>query len=145
MNTIKKAKPVSTEKDKKPKLVRDSFTMPKNEYTAIDALKQRALQMAVAPKKSELLRAGLMALSSMDDAAFKKALAAVPTLKTGRPSAQKVEAPAETPAKAANVPAKKAPVAAKKAPVQVTTAPAAKKAPARKPATPNTVKAPASK
>lgn len=134
MTTVKKAKPVNTEKDKKPKLVRDSFTMPKNEYAAIDALKQRALQMAVAPKKSELLRAGLMALTSMDDTTFKKALAAVPTLKTGRPSSQDANAatiaPAPTPAKApAKAPAKKAPVA-KKAAAHATTAskPAPRKA-----------------
>jgi hypothetical protein len=36
-------------------------------------------------KKSELIRAGLLLLNSASDAAFKKALANVPTLKTGRP------------------------------------------------------------
>ena len=36
------AKVVKLEKIKKPKLVRDSFTIPKDEYAAIDSLKQRA-------------------------------------------------------------------------------------------------------
>ena len=86
MIQLKKTKPAVPEKDKKSKLVRDSFTIPKDEYAAIDALKSRALGLGVAIKKSELLRAGLMSLASMQDAGFKAALAAVPTLKTGRPS-----------------------------------------------------------
>jgi len=75
------------QKDTNPKLVRDSFTIPKNEYEAIDSLKARALSLGLGIKKSELLRAGLMQLAFMPDAAFAKALAAVPTLKTGRPAA----------------------------------------------------------
>lgn len=75
-------------KEKKPKLVRDSFTIPKNEYEAIDSLKARALSLGLGIKKSELLRAGLMQLAFMPDAAFAKALSAVPTLKTGRPAAE---------------------------------------------------------
>jgi len=81
----KVATPV-TEKPRKPKLVRDSFTIPKTEYAAIDALKQRAAQAGHSAKKSELLRAGLMALGSMTAPAFLAALKAVPAIKTGRPS-----------------------------------------------------------
>ncbi len=88
MNISKRTKSAATEKDKKSKLVRDSFTIPKHEYAAIDALKARALAQGIAIKKSELLRAGLMALSTFSDAKLKAALAQVPTLKTGRPSAQ---------------------------------------------------------
>lgn len=85
-------------KEKKAKLVRDSFTIPKDEYAAFDLLKARALAQGLAIKKSELLRAGLMTLSSLGDARFKAALTAVPTLKTGRPSAQESTAvePART-------------------------------------------------
>jgi len=36
-------------------------------------------------KKGELIRAGLALLSATSDAAFRKALGNVPTLKTGRP------------------------------------------------------------
>lgn len=75
------------EKIKKPKLVRDSFTMPKAEYAAIDELKQRANKLGLVPKKSELLRAGLMQLTALGDTALTKALAAVPAIKTGRPKA----------------------------------------------------------
>lgn len=69
----------------KPKLVRDSFTMPKDEYQLLEALKGRALGLEKHVRKSELLRAGVQALSSMNDRAFLKAIGAVPTLKTGRP------------------------------------------------------------
>lgn len=81
----KVAAPV-TEKPRKPKLVRDSFTIPKNEYAAIDALKQRAAQAGHTAKKSELLRAGLMVLGAMTAPAFLAALQAVPPIKTGRPA-----------------------------------------------------------
>ncbi len=79
--------PAKVDKVKKPKLVRDSFTIPKAEYGAIDALKQRSVQMGLSPKKSELLRAGLMLLAGLDDAGLSKALTAVPAIKTGRPKA----------------------------------------------------------
>lgn len=113
---------------KKPKLVRDSFTIPKNEFAAIETLKARAIALGTSVKKSELLRAGLMALQGLSDAAYKAAVAAVPTLKTGRPAAK---APA---AKPAAVPAKKKTAARK---------PAAKKAAATKAVTKATPKAPA--
>lgn len=73
-------------KEKKVKVVRDSFTIPKAEFTQIGDMKKRAMALGVDIKKSELIRAGLQALFALPDAGFKKALAAVPTLKTGRPS-----------------------------------------------------------
>ena len=80
------ASPAKPLKDKKVKVVRDSFTIPKGELLQIGESKQRALALGVEIKKSELIRAGLQALTSMNDAAFKKALANVPTIKTGRPA-----------------------------------------------------------
>lgn len=74
------------EKTKKPKLVRDSFTIPKAEYVVLDELKQRAAKLTQPVKKSELLRAGIKALAAMQDAAFLTALAHVPAIKTGRPT-----------------------------------------------------------
>ena len=71
---------------KKPKLVRDSFTFPKDEYQAIAGLKQKALGLKHSAKKSEILRAGLMLLNALNDKAFLAALAKVPALKTGRPA-----------------------------------------------------------
>lgn len=73
-------------KTKKPKLVRDSFTIPKAEYTVMDDLKQRAAKLTFPIKKSELLRAGIKALAAMPDQAFLAALTSVPAIKTGRPS-----------------------------------------------------------
>jgi hypothetical protein len=69
----------------KAKLVRDSFTIPKAEYTTLNELRQRATRLAQPAKKSELLRAGIELLRSLSDQAFLAALAAVPNLKTGRP------------------------------------------------------------
>jgi len=74
------------EKVKKPKLVRDSFTIPKAEYEVLAALKARAAKQGQTPKKSELLRAGIMALAGMSEAQFIKSLQAVPAIKTGRPA-----------------------------------------------------------
>lgn len=88
----KTAKPVDVikvvrpDKPKKPKLVRDSFTIPKDEYVVLEALKQRAAKLARSAKKSELLRAGIKALAGLSDAAFLSALEKVPTIKTGRPA-----------------------------------------------------------
>lgn len=84
--------PEKGEKSKKPKLVRDSFTIPKSEYTVLESLKQRATNLAHPVKKSETLRAGIKALAAMSDAAFLAALKAVPTIKTGRPSTESMQA-----------------------------------------------------
>lgn len=82
----KSAAPGKPAKDKKVKVVRDSFTLPKSELVQIDTMKKRAMTLGVEVKKSELIRAGLQALSGMADTAFKKAMASVPTIKTGRPA-----------------------------------------------------------
>lgn len=74
------------DKPKKPKLMRDSFTIPKAEYAVIESLKQRAALGGRPAKKSELLRAGLKALAAMDDPGFMAAVGQVPTIKTGRPA-----------------------------------------------------------
>ncbi|MBV8247907.1 MAG: hypothetical protein JO200_05610 [Comamonas sp.] len=102
--------PAKEAKPKKPKLVRDSFTCPKDEYAAIDVLKVRAAQQGHVVKKSELLRAGLKLLAGLEGEQLLAALQAVPSIKTGRPakaeetpaspSAPSAPAPAERPAKA---------------------------------------------
>lgn len=78
--------PPKPEKVKKPKMVRDSFTMPKAEFAVIDTLKVRATNLKKSVKKTELLRAGIKALAAMSDAAFIAAVTSVPNIKTGRPS-----------------------------------------------------------
>ena len=81
----KVAAPAKPLPEPKPKLVRDSFTMPKAEFAAIEQLNRRASALERPAKKSELLRAGIKALSVLSDAALLAALQAVPTIKTGRP------------------------------------------------------------
>jgi hypothetical protein len=73
-------------KPKKPKLVRDSFTIPKLEYLILEDLKLRSGKLGNSVKKSELLRAGIKALAVMADSNFMAALKAVPAIKTGRPA-----------------------------------------------------------
>jgi len=83
--TPKKAEKPAKEKTPKLKMERDSFTMPKTEYAQFHVLKERLNKLGQPAKKSELLRAGIMQLSAMTDAALKAALAKVPAIKTGRP------------------------------------------------------------
>ena len=66
-------------------MVRDSFTMPSADYALIGKLKTRALDAGEAVKKSELLRAGLIALAQMPSTRFLDVLTALPKIKTGRP------------------------------------------------------------
>ncbi|MES2949934.1 MAG: hypothetical protein V4858_15435 [Pseudomonadota bacterium] len=82
----KAAAPAKPAKPKKPKMVRDSFTFPKDEYAVLDVLKMRAAKLGSPVKKTELLRAGIKAIAAMQDAAFVAALQVVPSLKTGRPA-----------------------------------------------------------
>ncbi len=81
-----KESPAKDVKAKKPKLVRDSFTIPKDEYAVIDGLKERAVRLSRPVKKSELLRAGLKLLAGLSDTALFTALESVPSIKTGRPT-----------------------------------------------------------
>lgn len=86
---VEPAKLEKSTKAKKPKQVRDSFTIPKTEYLVLDELKQRAVKLTRPAKKSEILRAGIKILASLSDAAFLTALAQVPAIKTGRPATHK--------------------------------------------------------
>lgn len=83
--TAKAPKPTRKGDKPRPKLVRDSFTMPEADFALIPALKERALKAQRATKKSELLRAGLQALAALDDKAFIAALGKLEPVQTGRP------------------------------------------------------------
>jgi hypothetical protein len=72
-------------KAKKPKLVRDSFTMPEEEYAALGEMKKACLKAGVAVKKSELLRVAVALLNKMDMPALQQALDALTPVKAGRP------------------------------------------------------------
>jgi hypothetical protein len=84
--TIKQIKPVKPAKPKKVKMVRDSMSLPKDEYAVLHDLKTRASTLGRPVKKTEVLRAGIKALAALSDAALLAALKAVPSLKTGRPA-----------------------------------------------------------
>ena len=81
-----KVKPIKVEKAPKLKMERDSFTMPKVEYAQFSVLKERLIKLGQPAKKSELVRAGIMQLTAMTDAALKAAMSKVPAIKTGRPN-----------------------------------------------------------
>lgn len=92
------AKPASkekaAEKDKsarKPKVVRDSFTMPEADYNRLADLKKLSLSVGVGAKKSELLRAGLQALSKLSADDLAAAITSLESVKTGRPAVEKAD------------------------------------------------------
>jgi hypothetical protein len=70
-------------------VIRDSFTMPARDYELIGALKSKCIGMGLAVKKSELLRAGLHALTQISDENLARVIAAVESVKTGRPKGKK--------------------------------------------------------
>lgn len=80
-----KSPKVKKQAPKKPKLVRDSFTIPETDYALFATLKQRALSAGVEVKKGEILRAALVALAKLDDVELVKAIGVVERIKTGRP------------------------------------------------------------
>ena len=69
----------------RPVLVRDSFTMPQQEYAVLQDVKQACLRAGIDVKKSELLRIGVALLGQLDVTTLQAVLAALPQLKTGRP------------------------------------------------------------
>jgi hypothetical protein len=72
--------------EKRDKVVRDSFTMPKHDFEKITELKAACLKNGVVVKKSELLRAGLAALAAMSEKKLLAVVASVEAVKTGRPA-----------------------------------------------------------
>lgn len=72
-------------KAKKPKLVRDSFTMPEEEYAALGEMKKACSKAGVAVKKSELLRVAVSLLRKMDTMELQRALDGLAPVKAGRP------------------------------------------------------------
>jgi hypothetical protein len=68
------------------KVIRDSFTIPSNEYELISRIKRRCMKAGVSVNKSEILRAGLAALSEMSDRELAQAFGRLVRVKTGRPA-----------------------------------------------------------
>ena len=88
------AKTTNNDDKKKNKLIRDSFTMTRNEHAQLSALKLAAMALGLDVKKSELLRAGVAALAAMSPTQLKAAMASETSLQTGRPATGLVQQPA---------------------------------------------------
>lgn len=84
------AKPAETKakkpaKEKKLKVVRDSFTLPQDDYARIGQLKESCVRLGLHVKKSELLRAGLRLLGELPPDRLKQVMDGIEKVKTGRP------------------------------------------------------------
>ena len=84
-----KATSASKDKPKKSKLVRDSFTMPEQEYAALSEVKKACLKAGFEVKKSELLRIGVALVRALELPALQQAVAGLSPLKPGRPRKEK--------------------------------------------------------
>ncbi len=73
---------------KKVKLVDVKFTMPESEYKMLAEVKKACGIAGFAVKKSELLRAGMGLLKSLDHEKLKQAVSSLPPLKAVRPKAK---------------------------------------------------------
>ena len=71
------------------KVIRDSFTIPGNEYELISRIKGRCMKAGISANKSEVLRAGLAALDAMSDKELSRLFSGLTKVKTGRPTSKK--------------------------------------------------------
>ncbi len=65
--------------------VRESLSLLPEESQIIDNLRLRLATVGVIPNRSELLRAGILAMKDLDAKALDELLGKVPKLKPGRP------------------------------------------------------------
>lgn len=66
------------------KVIRDSFTLPLQDYQLIEVIKKRALKASVSVTKSEIIRAGLLALQSMSEQELISVINSLTKIKSGR-------------------------------------------------------------
>lgn len=83
--TDERLQPVAHEK-----VIRDSFSLPSDDYALLRSLRDRGLKSGVHINKSELVRAGLQILQALTDSEFLSAVQRVQKLKTGRPAEKRV-------------------------------------------------------
>jgi hypothetical protein len=79
-----KAKSGSDAGTRKPKLVRGSFTVPKDEYARLADLKKTCRQDGLRVKKSQLLRVAITLLRDLDSARLAQMVAGLPATKRRR-------------------------------------------------------------
>jgi hypothetical protein len=68
------------------KVIRDTFTFPPSDHKRIKAVIQEGLQAAIQVNKSEVIRAGLIALQELSAEKRRALLASVEKMKPGRPA-----------------------------------------------------------
>jgi hypothetical protein len=71
---------------KRPRVIRDTFSFPEHDYRLIVEIQERCLKSCISVTKSEILRAGLKALSALPDVKLVRAMSTIERIKTGRPS-----------------------------------------------------------
>lgn len=71
------------------KLIRDTFSLPADDYELIAVIQQRCLQSALNVTKGEIVRAGLKLLHTLPDKDLKQALESVEKLKPGKRATKK--------------------------------------------------------
>ncbi len=69
-----------------PKAVRDIFTMPPDDHALIAQIQKKCLQVGMAASKSQIVRAGLHALSHLSEVEVEALVAGLERLKPGRRS-----------------------------------------------------------
>ena len=67
------------------RVIRDSFTIPGDEYELISQIKNRCMKSGISANKSEVLRAGLAVLEQMPDRELARVFGGLARVKTGRP------------------------------------------------------------
>ena len=83
-------KQLEPEKPKNRKrVIRDSFTLPSDDYELITAIRERCLDSRVTINKSEVIRAGLHALNEMSNEELLAVVDSLTKIKTGRPGKTK--------------------------------------------------------
>jgi hypothetical protein len=87
--TRDKPKDKPRDKPKRPKMIRDSFTMPESEYKVLGEVKRACLKAGIEIKKSELLRVGVELIRRMELEKLASVLATLTPLKAGRPKKEK--------------------------------------------------------
>lgn len=83
---LKSGKKAVESPDAKPKkVIRDTFSMPEDDYGIIAHLRHECMLLGIAMNKGEILRAGLHALNTMSSQELKESALSVEKIKTGRP------------------------------------------------------------
>lgn len=66
-------------------IIRDTFSLPPNDYALLEQLRTRAIGLGQVINKSEFVRAGLHALIDMPEQEFFQAIVKIEKIKLGRP------------------------------------------------------------